>query len=103
HDRPVRAERGRDGATASAGSDATHRFVPARQDQRGTGMSTAVTTCATLLARSEDDPQAREELHRQRRWALIPLAAAAALLGLWMVAAPLSGAIIAAGKLKVDL
>jgi HlyD family type I secretion membrane fusion protein len=66
-------------------------------------MSTAVITFAALLARSEDDPHGREELRRQRRWALIPLAAAAALLVLWMVAAPLSGAIIAAGKLKVEL
>jgi membrane fusion protein, type I secretion system len=66
-------------------------------------MSTAVTTFAALLTCSADDPQAREELHRQRRWALIPLAAAAALLVLWTVAAPLSGAIIAAGKLKVEL
>jgi HlyD family type I secretion membrane fusion protein len=65
-------------------------------------MSTA-TTFASLLVRSEDDPQARAELRRQTRLALIPLAATVALLALWMSAAPLSGAIIAAGKLKVEL
>jgi HlyD family type I secretion membrane fusion protein len=65
-------------------------------------MSSA-TTFASLLARSEDDPQARAELRRQRRLFLIPLAVTTALLVSWMVAAPLSGAIIAAGKLKVEL
>lgn len=65
-------------------------------------MSTAATF-ASLLVRSEDDPQARVELRRQKRLLWIPVAAAAALLALWMIAAPLSGAIIAAGKLKVEL
>ena len=43
-------------------------------------MSTATTTFASLLIRSEDDPQARTELRRQKRLALIPLAVTAALL-----------------------
>ncbi|MGH8237735.1 MAG: biotin/lipoyl-binding protein, partial [Steroidobacteraceae bacterium] len=66
-------------------------------------MSTATTTFASLLVSSEADPQARAELRRQQRLFLIPLASAAALLMLWTIAAPLSGAIIAAGKLKVEL
>ena len=66
-------------------------------------MSTATTTFASLLVSSEADPQARAELRRQQRLFLIPLAIAAALLLLWTIAAPLSGAIIAAGKLKVEL
>jgi HlyD family type I secretion membrane fusion protein len=66
-------------------------------------MSTATCTFASLLVRSEDDPQARVELRRQRQLVLIPLAVTAALLAVWMIAAPLSGAIIAAGKLKVEL
>lgn len=60
-------------------------------------------TFASLLSSSEDDPQARAELQRQRRLVAIPLAVAAVLFGSWMVAAPLSGAIIASGKLKVEL
>ncbi|HJY37606.1 MAG TPA: HlyD family type I secretion periplasmic adaptor subunit [Steroidobacteraceae bacterium] len=60
-------------------------------------------TFASMLMRSEDDPQAGVELRRQKRLVVIPLAVTAALLALWMIAAPLSGAIIAAGKLKVEL
>jgi HlyD family type I secretion membrane fusion protein len=63
----------------------------------------AATTFASLLVRSEDDPQAGGELRHQKRLLMIPLAATAALLALWMIAAPLSGAIIAAGKLRVEL
>lgn len=66
-------------------------------------MNTLQSTFADLLTASEIDPQAREEMHRQRRRTLIPLAVAGALLALWSIAAPLSGAIIAAGKLKVEL
>jgi HlyD family type I secretion membrane fusion protein len=66
-------------------------------------MSTATPTFASLLISSEDDPQARTELRRQKRLALIPLAVTTGLLAAWMIAAPLSGAIIAAGKLKVEL
>jgi HlyD family type I secretion membrane fusion protein len=60
-------------------------------------------TLASLLALSEDDPQASEELRRQRRFALLPLAVACALLATWAISAPLSGAVIAAGKLKAEL
>jgi len=60
-------------------------------------------TLASLLALSEDDPQASAELRRQRRFALLPLAVACALLAAWAISAPLSGAVIAAGKLKAEL
>ena len=60
-------------------------------------------TLASLLTLSEDDPQANEELRRQRRFALIPLTVTCALLAAWAISAPLSGAIIAAGKLKAEL
>jgi membrane fusion protein, type I secretion system len=66
-------------------------------------MSASTPTLASLLATDGADPQAADELRRQRRHALIPLAIASALLTLWSVMAPLSGAIIAAGKLKVEL
>lgn len=66
-------------------------------------MNAAQSTFAELLVASEPDPQADEELRTQRHRALIPLAIAAVLLALWSFAAPLSGAIIAAGKLKVEL
>jgi HlyD family type I secretion membrane fusion protein len=60
-------------------------------------------TLASLLALSEHDPKATEELRRQRRFALIPLMVTCALLAAWALYAPLSGAIIAAGKLKAEL
>ncbi len=60
-------------------------------------------TFASLLADSETDAHAPADLRRHRRLALVPLAIAAALFAVWSVAAPLSGAIIAMGKLKVEL
>ncbi len=60
-------------------------------------------TFASLLASSEVDADAPTGLRRHRRLALIPLAVAAGLLTVWSVAAPLSGAIVAMGKLKVEL
>jgi hypothetical protein len=48
-------------------------------------MSAATDTFASLLVHSEDDPQARAELRRQRHLILIPLAVAAALLAIWMI------------------
>jgi HlyD family type I secretion membrane fusion protein len=66
-------------------------------------MSTAPVTFAALLVNSEDDPQARTELRWLQRLVLIPLAVTAGLLAMWMSLAPLSGAIIAAGELKVEL
>lgn len=66
-------------------------------------MNTLNPTFASLLTQSEADPQARVELRHHKRHALIPLAVACGLLAVWSLAAPLSGAIVAAGKLKVEL
>jgi HlyD family type I secretion membrane fusion protein len=60
-------------------------------------------TFASILTESEADPQAARELRVQLRHVLIPLAVTCALLLLWSSTAPLSGAIVAAGKLKVEL
>jgi membrane fusion protein, type I secretion system len=56
---------------------------------------------ASLLG--EIDPRAHEALRRLSRHALIPLAVAFGLLILWSTLAPLSGAVIAAGRVKVEL
>ena len=66
-------------------------------------MSASNPTFASLLISSDVDPQAYDELKRQSRRALIPLVITVCLLVLWSCAAPLSGAIIALGKLKVEL
>jgi HlyD family type I secretion membrane fusion protein len=66
-------------------------------------MTTLNPTFASLLTDSEADPQASRELRIQRRHVLVPLVTTAALLAVWAIAAPLSGAIVAAGKLKVEL
>jgi HlyD family type I secretion membrane fusion protein len=66
-------------------------------------MNTVDSTFASLLIQSETDPNADDELRRQSRTVLIPLLIAGSLLVLWSTLAPLSGAIIAAGKLKVEL
>jgi HlyD family type I secretion membrane fusion protein len=66
-------------------------------------MNAPKLTFASLLSHSEPDPNAARELRLQMRHALIPLAVTAVLLILWSSLAPLSGAIVAAGKLKVEL
>lgn len=66
-------------------------------------MSTAKQTFATLLTNSGDDPDARHELPRQLRRAVVPTLVTFALLIGWSAWAPLSGAIVAAGKLKAEL
>ena len=66
-------------------------------------MSASNPTFAQLLLSSEDDPRESRTLQRLTRYAVIPLAIAGGLLALWSFTAPLSGAIIAAGKLKVEL
>ena len=58
---------------------------------------------AELLTLDDPQPEARRELRRQRLHLLIPLAVAGALVAAWCVAAPLSGAIVASGLLKVEL
>jgi HlyD family type I secretion membrane fusion protein len=66
-------------------------------------MNASNPTFASFLLRADDDPDSTRELRHQYRRALLPLAIAGALLVLWSVTAPLSGAIVAAGKLKVEL
>ena len=65
--------------------------------------ATVRQTFASLLLDSAPDAAAAPRLQRLSRQALIPLAVAGGLLALWMFAAPLSGAIVATGKLKVEL
>ncbi len=61
------------------------------------------TSFAALLMNSAPEPEARAALRRQTRRALIPLAVSGGLLALWTFTAPLSGAIVAAGRLKAEL
>ncbi|MFL6816637.1 MAG: HlyD family type I secretion periplasmic adaptor subunit [Bradyrhizobium sp.] len=56
-----------------------------------------------LLAQTDDDPNTRAELFRQTRRLLIPLALVAGSIAFWAASAPLSGAVVANGQLKVEL
>ena len=58
---------------------------------------------AGLLAQGDNDPNARAELVRQTRRMLLPLAVVAGLIALWSAMAPLSGAVVASGQVKVEL
>jgi HlyD family type I secretion membrane fusion protein len=58
---------------------------------------------AALLAQGDNDPNARAELVRQTRRMLLPLAVVAGLIALWSAMAPLSGAVVANGQVKVEL
>ncbi|MEO8132376.1 MAG: HlyD family type I secretion periplasmic adaptor subunit [Betaproteobacteria bacterium] len=58
---------------------------------------------AGLLAQNDGDPKTRSELLRQTRRMLLPLALVAALVATWSVTAPLSGAVVANGQVKVEL
>jgi HlyD family type I secretion membrane fusion protein len=60
-------------------------------------------TLAGLLRSAEADPAARRELWRQLGWALAPLCTVLALVGVWVSLAPLSGAVVAPGQVKVEL
>jgi HlyD family type I secretion membrane fusion protein len=64
-------------------------------------MSTSNNTFASLLG--ETDPTAPEALRRLKRHALIPLTIVGAVLVTWSTLAPLSGAVIASGRVKVEL
>jgi HlyD family type I secretion membrane fusion protein len=57
----------------------------------------------TVLSQGRLDAGARNELRRQTRDLLVPLAAVAVLAGLWTATAPLSGAIVAPAQVKVEL
>jgi HlyD family type I secretion membrane fusion protein len=61
------------------------------------------STLAALLSLRSADPRTRAELRRLARYASIPLAVTGGLLAIWAATAPLSGAIVAAGRLKVEL
>jgi HlyD family type I secretion membrane fusion protein len=61
------------------------------------------TPLAALLDQGDGDASAMSTLRPLVRAFLVPLAIAAALMGLWLVVAPLSGAIIAPAQLKVEL
>jgi membrane fusion protein, epimerase transport system len=66
-------------------------------------MKTQKTTLGDLLSSGEADPNARSALRRELRRFLAPLVIAACGLAGWVSIAPLSGAIVATGKLKVEL
>ena len=65
--------------------------------------ASAQVTFASLLLEGEPDPTARTALQSQRRAVWIPVLATASLLGLWVAMAPLSGAVVASGRLKTEL
>jgi HlyD family type I secretion membrane fusion protein len=66
-------------------------------------MNTPHPTLAALLVAGDAEPEARGDLRRLVREALIPFAITTGLLIAWALTAPLSGAIVAAAKLKVEL
>jgi HlyD family type I secretion membrane fusion protein len=67
-------------------------------------MKTDLTrTLAELLTSAHADPAAHDELRRQLYWALAPLCTVLALVGIWVALAPLSGAVVAPGQVKVEL
>ena len=65
--------------------------------------TTHPATFATLLTQGGNDPTARAELVIQTRRMLLPLAVVAGLIALWSAMAPLSGAVVANGQVKVEL
>lgn len=58
---------------------------------------------ADLMTLEDAEPETKPELQRQRRRLFVPLAVIGGLIALWCAAAPLSGAVVAAGQLKVEL
>jgi HlyD family type I secretion membrane fusion protein len=63
----------------------------------------AAPSLADLLAGGEPDPNARPELRRQVVRALAPLSVVLTLAVIWATIAPLSGAVVAPGQVKVEL
>jgi len=61
------------------------------------------TSFGGLLTQTDDDPNTRAELTRQTRRLLIPIALVAGSIAFWSATAPLSGAVVAIGQLKVEL
>ena len=58
---------------------------------------------AALLAQADHDPGTRAELGTQTRRMMLPIALAAGLIATWSATAPLSGAVVANGQVKVEL
>src|SRR6185369_9523850 len=56
-----------------------------------------------LLAQADHDPGTRAELGTQTRRMMLPIALAAGLIAFWSAMAPLSGAVVATGQVKVEL
>ena len=65
--------------------------------------TTPTMSFAGLLAQNEHDPETRSELMRQTRRMLLPVALVAGLVAFWSATAPLSGAVVANGQVKVEL
>jgi HlyD family type I secretion membrane fusion protein len=61
------------------------------------------TSFAALLDHGDFDAGAKKALTRLQQEFVVPLALAAALAGLWLATAPLSGAIVAPAQIKVEL
>lgn len=58
---------------------------------------------AALLSQAGDDSKTRPELLRQTRRMLVPVVLVAGSIAAWSVTAPLSGAVVASGQVKVEL
>ena len=58
---------------------------------------------ADLLTLDEFEPESQRELKQQRRRMFVPLTIVGGIIAVWCIAAPLSGAVVANGQLKVEL
>jgi HlyD family type I secretion membrane fusion protein len=66
-------------------------------------IATTARSFSAILLDGQSDAVAGAQLRTLSRQTLVPLAIAGGLLTLWALTAPLSGAIVAVGKLKVEL
>ena len=66
-------------------------------------MKSDARSYASLLSEIGFDSLGRSELRRLATHALVPLAVTAVLAGTWSATAPLSGAVIAPARLKMEL
>src|SRR5262249_1462205 len=64
---------------------------------------TQAMTFAGLLAQRDNDRDTRGELTRLTSRLLIPVVVVTALVAVWATTAPLSGAVVASGQVKVEL
>jgi HlyD family type I secretion membrane fusion protein len=64
---------------------------------------TQAVSFADLLMLDDAEPASKRELTHQQRRMFVPLAVVGSLIALWCVTAPLSGAVVATGQLKVEL